>query len=60
MRTPFVGGADGEQAGGAAGDVGEVDLLLLGRVIGPLDRLEVDQVVDQSEQVAPRRGDSSA
>ena len=57
MRTSRVGGADGEQAGGAAGDVGEVDRLGLGREIGALDRLQIDQIVDQSEQMAAGGGD---
>ena len=52
-----VGGADREQAGGAAGDVGEVDRLRVGPEIGALDRLQVDEIVDQSEQMAAGGGD---
>ena len=54
-RDIAVGGAHAQQAGGAAGDVGEVDRLGLGAEIGPLDRLQVDEVVDQSEQMAAGR-----
>ena len=57
IRTLALGGADGEQAGGAAGDVGEVDRLGVGREIGPLDRLEIDEIVDQREQMAAGGGD---
>ena len=56
-RDIAVGGAHREQAGGAAGDVGEVDRLGLGPEIGPLDRLQIDEIVDQSEQMAAGRGD---
>ena len=52
-----IGGAHGEQAGGAAGDVGEVDRLGLGPEIGALDRLEIDEIVDQCEQMAAGGGD---
>ena len=57
MRDLAVGGAHREQAGGAAGDVGEVDRLGLGPEIGALDRLQIDEVVDQSEQMAAGGGD---
>ena len=40
-----------KQAGGASGDVGEVDRLRLGTK-RPLDRMKGEQIVDQGEQVA--------
>ena len=52
-----AGGADAEQAGGAAGDVGEVDLLRLGAEARPLDRLQIDEIVDQGQQMPARRRD---
>ncbi|MET1111852.1 MAG: ATP-binding protein, partial [Allosphingosinicella sp.] len=44
-RHLAVGGADGKQAGGPAGDVGQVDRLAGRREVRPFDRLQIDQIV---------------
>jgi hypothetical protein len=52
-----VGGAHREQPCGAAGDVGEIDRLGFGAEIRPLDRLQVDEIIDEGQEVAAGRCD---
>ena len=52
-----AGRAHRQQAGGAARDIGQVDVLHLRLEARPLDRLQIDQIVDQLEQMTAGHGD---